>query len=77
MQIPASTINTINGYDSAYQCQKKCQNISGCNFFTYYSNNPSVCELKSSTNGLKVGNTGYITGPKFCSRMIGEQHHNV
>ena len=75
VDISASTaiINSINGYVSAYQCQNKCQSVSDCNFFTYYtSSSQSVCELKSSTDGLIVRKTGYISGPKFCSRMIGE-----
>ncbi len=49
---------------STYLCQKKCQQTSGCKFFTYnFATN--ICSLKSRYSTKKKSYTS-VSGPAIC-----------
>ena len=49
-----------------YDCQKKCQNYDGCNYWTY---TPGTCWMKKSASG-RASNNHAISGPKFCQGKL-------
>ena len=49
---------------SPKQCQLKCQEVTGCNFFAWDRYN-GQCWFKRS-NGLHIPHLKIIIGPKFC-----------
>ena len=56
--------------DSKHECQKLCQETTGCEFFTYdpKAYNPKTCYLKTSDTG-RVSLKGIVSGPKFCGKQ--------
>ena len=57
---------------SRHECQKLCQDTTGCEFFTYdlEAHVPQTCYLKTSANerSAKEADVGYVSGPKFCGK---------
>merc|ERR1719270_2537994 len=50
---------------SPKQCQKRCQDTKGCNFFAW-DRYAGYCWLKRS-DGLRIPHPKIIIGPKFCA----------
>ena len=66
-------LSPVKNVDSKHECQKLCQETTGCEFFTYDPNayNPKMCYLKTSDGGRITGLTakGIVSGPKFCGKQ--------
>ena len=54
--------------DTALSCQKSCQILSDCNFWTWDSFT-SYCYKKSSKSKFQEAKNS-ISGPKYCGMLI-------
>jgi hypothetical protein len=69
--------NQANGFNSvqannALECQMKCQAESNCLLFVYQIS-VTTCHMKQESGLAKTGiDTDFITGPKYCTRLIGK-----
>ena len=63
-------LSPMKNVDSKHECQKLCQETTGCEFFTYDPNadNPKMCYLKTSDSG-RTTRKGIVSGPKFCGKQ--------
>jgi len=66
------TIASTVSYNSALQCQEACQNLEGCMYFTFDTNEglyKSACWLKSNITckPLYANSPGVVSGPASCS----------
>ena len=57
------------GGKSAEYCQKLCQNMWNCEFFTWENLAHKLCQLRRNDGG-KTTSYGRTSGPKFCYGMI-------
>merc|ERR1711997_741599 len=58
-----------NLQNSWEECQKSCQAITDCNYWTFFNpdyngNGRNYCELKFEAGGIPL--PGTISGPRFC-----------
>ena len=65
--------NNIAGYDgrkslkdSAEDCQKLCQEVDECNYFTWRKNT-RYCWIKDKKTNKAKEIYGTVSGPKFCN----------
>ena len=66
-----SIIGEFEGIEDAGHCQYMCQNLDGCQFWTWIVNNPGAknCSFKHNITIINhLGNEGQnvLSGPKFC-----------
>ena len=69
-----------NGHDikrvttsSPEQCQKQCQGVSRCKFWTFNANDKN-CYLKTSNSGKTPSESFVTSGPKYCGGMHDQKY---
>ena len=77
-----NSIITRTKTNNAEGCQKRCQNVSSCNFFLYFTaDHPQwykrrECRLLRKTGTIQPNNKGHISGPKFCHSTSTQNNDN-
>ena len=70
---------TVVKKDSTKECQLHCQQVRGCEAFSYITNSYNgvhgeaawrSCHLKNTKNGIQENQEGIISGPKFCAGEV-------
>ena len=61
--------------NSAEECQRHCQNTTGCNHFSY-EKEPRRCRLKTTSDEYDVQySKDTIAGPKYCGEYSSKKHY--
>ena len=61
--------------NSAEECQRHCQNTTGCNHFSY-EKDPRRCRLKKTSDEYDVQySKDTIAGPKYCGEYLSKRQY--
>ena len=76
---PGNDVRTFIGTPSAEECQQLCQKDSRCKYFMFKARFVwgfiNACWLKSQKAETLRPKSGFVLGPKCCSKLLSDMEH--